>query len=174
MKKSDAELIVNYFVNSDHNYLKAMGADKTKLPNKEDWVAQLKKELEKPNNEKEIYYVIWLINDQAIGHSNINQIEYGSHATMHLHIWESANRKNGNGLYLLKQSIPYYFEHFKLKKLICEPYAQNLAPTKVLEKIGYEFVEAYDGYPGAICFYQTINKYEMTKELFHKINYTQK
>ena len=170
MKKSDIQFIIDYFINADAEFLKGMGADKRKLPNRTAWLKKLIIEFEKPNEQKEYYYIIWLMDNQPIGHSNINQIEFGKTATMHLHLWKSQSRKSGLGIEYVKQSIPLYFKNFKLKKLICEPYAKNIAPNKVLHKLGFEFIRAYETIPGGISFRQTVNRYEMTKERFEEAN----
>jgi len=169
MKESDIKYIVDYFVDADPGYLKSMGADKDKLPNRTEWIAKLKGELNKPIKEKEFYYIIWQIEGEPFGHSNINNIEYGKNATMHLHIWKSEKRRSGNGLGFLKKTIPFYFENFEIEKLICEPYALNHAPTKVLEKVGFEFIKEYDTTPGRISFFQPVKRYEMSRERFNEI-----
>jgi len=163
MKESDIKFVVDYFVNADPDFLKGMGADKNKLPNRTEWITKLKVELNKPIKEKEFYYIIWQIEGEPFGHSNINNIEYGKIATMHLHIWSRDNR-------LLKKTIPYYFENFKLEMLISEPYALNPAPAKVLKKVGFEFIREYDTTPGWISFFQPVNRYEMSRDRFIEIN----
>ncbi len=119
-----------------------------------------------PLTEKEFYYILWLFDNQPIGHSNINQIKFGNTATMHLHLWDSATRKKGLGIQFLRMTVPYYFKKFNLKKLICEPYSKNVAPNKVLKKLGFEWVRTYDTTPGQINFHQTVNRYELNKEHF--------
>ena len=163
MTMPDIELVIDYFVNADADFLSGMGADKDKLPSKTVWVQNLKNELEKPISDKEYYYLIWLIDDLPIGHSNINKIVYGKFANMHLHMWNSPIRRKGLGLRFVELSIPYYFKKFKLEKLICEPYANNIGPNKLLKKAGFSFIKEYDTMPGIINFYQSVNRYEMKK-----------
>ena len=162
MNPSDAEKVVDYFSNATEEYLSGMGADKSKLPAREDWIKAIEKELNKPFKEKQLYYVIWEVDRRAIGHSNINNISYGQEAFMHLHIWEKEDRQFGNGLELVRKSIPKYFENFKLQKLRCEPYALNPAPTKVLERAGFVFKEIYETTPSIICYPQSVKRYEMS------------
>jgi RimJ/RimL family protein N-acetyltransferase len=87
---------------------------------------------------------------------------------MHLHLWEQKIRRKGLGVDFLRQTIPYYFKNFHLEKLICEPYSKNVAPNKVLEKVGFEFVRSYDTTPGWINFHQTVNRYQLTKTNWYK------
>ncbi len=161
LQLNDIGKVVDYFVNSDVEFLKGMGADKNKFLKREEWVEKLKVEFKKPYTQKKIYYIIWLMDNQPIGHSNVNSIEFGESAIMHLHLWKSDKRKNGLGLEFLKLTIPYYFEHLKLEKLICEPYLENVAPNKTLEKLGFELVRTYDTIPGWINFRQTVNRFEL-------------
>jgi RimJ/RimL family protein N-acetyltransferase len=140
-----------------------MGANRSKLPERVQWIKKLQIELNKTHTEKEFYYIIWLLNDETIGHSNINNIEFGKSATMHLHLWKSKKRKSGLGEELLLLTIPYYFDTFKLEYLVCEPYFENIAPNKVLKKIGFELTRTYDTTPGWINFRQTVNRYVLRK-----------
>lgn len=163
---NDIEKVVNYFVDADDEFVKDMGADKSKFPTKEEWTNKLKSELGKPYSQKTFYYIIWLINDEPIGHSNVNAIDYGKTAVMHLHIWDNKKRKSGFGLEFLKLTIPYYFKHLKLETLICEPSAKNPAPNRTLKKVGFELVKTYDTTPGWINFHQTVNRFELSKAEF--------
>ncbi len=169
MKEGDVASVVDYFVNSDADYLRGMGADKNKLMGREEWIRMLNRELVKPNHEKKFYYMIWEIDGEPSGHSNINEIEYGNIATMHLHLWQSRKRRNGIGLRFLAQTIPHYFDGFKLKKLICQPYTLNHAPNRIMRKIGFEFVREYETMPGWINFRQVVKRYEMTEERFNLV-----
>ncbi|MBS1516664.1 MAG: GNAT family N-acetyltransferase [Bacteroidetes bacterium] len=169
MKPEDIENIVDYFISADEDFLKSMGADADKLPERNQWISRIKNESGKPYEEKKIYYIIWLIDNIPSGHSNINEIEFGISAVMHLHMWRNDNRKAGIGTGLMKLTIPYYFRNFGLKKLICEPYFYNEAPNKVLKKLGFELKLTYDTVPGLISFHQTVNRYELTSEMFDKL-----
>lgn len=165
-KETDIPLIVDYFINANKEFLKGMGADKSKLPSRDLWIQKLRSDYQQPHSQKEFYYIIWLMNDQPIGHSNINQIQFGKLATMHLHLWKPTLRKSGLGMEYLQQTIPYFFKNFKLQKLICEPYAKNPAPNRVLHKMGFNFIKAYETTPGWINFKQIVNRYEMSRSTY--------
>lgn len=158
----DIEKVVDYFIDANDTFLKGMGADKSKLPKREEWIQKITLEYKKSYPEKEFYYMIWLLDNQPIGHSNVNHIRYGKEATMHLHLWKPIERKKGLGVKLLKLTIPYFFKNLQLKKLICEPYAENIAPNKTLKKLGFKLVKTYETIPGWINFYQKVNRYELT------------
>ncbi|MCP5063739.1 MAG: hypothetical protein GY936_14925 [Ignavibacteriae bacterium] len=88
LQANDIEKIVDYFVLADADFLNRMGADKSKLPKRDDWIKKLESEFAKPYKFKEFYYIIWLLNNQAIGHSNINKIELGKSANRYLNDWD--------------------------------------------------------------------------------------
>lgn len=163
MEATDIALMVDYFLNASEAFLKAMGADKSKLPNRSDWIALLEQDIEKPHAEKDFFYMIWEVDGQAIGHNNINKITYGKEASMHLHVWQPLKRQKGLGLQFLRLSIPHFFKEFELEYLLCEPYALNIAPNKTLRKLGFEFIKSYETKPGWINFYQAVNQYKLTK-----------
>ena len=79
-------------------------------------IKYLQSEIKKPYKVKEFYYIIWILDNQEIGHSNINNIDFVKSATMHLHLWNNDKRKSGLGLEFLRLTIPYYFINFKLEK----------------------------------------------------------
>ena len=169
MQLEDITLMIDYFMEADEAFLKGMGADKTKLPDRKVWTDQLHLEINKPYEEKASYYVIWLLDEQPVGHSNVNKIEFGDHASMHLHLWDTVKRKQGLGLSFLRQTIPNYFKHLELKHLICEPFAENVAPNRTLRKLGFEFIRSYETVPGLINFRQFVNRYELTVDKFNAI-----
>lgn len=164
MKISDVESVVNYFLRATPDFLRGMGADPDKIPDKVVWVQLLKDELKKAKENKEFYYIIWLMDDQPIGHSNINKIQFGDSAFMHLHLWKNNKRQRGTGTQFLHITIPYYFKNFNLKKLYFEPYALNPAPNKILPKVGFDFVKTYETTPGWINFHQKVNRWIMISE----------
>jgi len=170
MHIGDATSIVNYFWNTDADILYLMGADPNKFPPKEEWEKLIINQLELPYDQKEFYYIIWLLDDLPIGHSSINKINFGESAYMHLHVWDISKRKSGLGYEFLKLSIPIYFEKFNLKQLICEPNTKNIAPNQTLKKVGFEFIKEYDTVPGWINYYQTVNRYILTKNVYIELN----
>lgn len=164
IQKGELHFIIDYFSNADATYLSAMGADKSKMPDKKEWMLKLITDFNKPVTEKEFYYLLWLVDNHPVGHSNINKINFADSANMHLHMWESNKRQKGMGFKFVEKCVAIYFNTFKLKKLICEPYAQNLAPNKVLKKIGFKFIKRYETIPGSISFVQFVNRYELSRD----------
>jgi RimJ/RimL family protein N-acetyltransferase len=166
MKPKDADLVVRYFLGATPDFLRGMGVDSTKLPSHEEWVKIMHTNLALPPEQKEFYYLIWLHDNEPIGHSNINKIVFGQEAYMHLHVWSADKRHQGIGTSLVRLSLPYYFQKFRLNELFCEPYAHNPAPNKTLERMGFELLKQYETTPGWINFHQPVNRWRITKNAF--------
>ena len=72
-------------------------------------------------------------------------------------------KASGLGTEFVRRSAAFYFERFNLQKLVCEPWAENPAPNRVLEKLGFAFVRRYRTIPGVIAFEQEVNRYELRR-----------
>ncbi|MFY0672786.1 MAG: GNAT family N-acetyltransferase [Bacteroidia bacterium] len=164
MVESDAEFIADYWLNSDPDFLISMGVDLDKLPPREGLINMLKAQVNKPDQEKASLAQILVIDGKPSGHCNVNEIEYGVSAKMHLHIWNASDRKSGVGTQMVKKAIPVFFDRLKIKTLWCEPAANNPAPNKTLPKLGFEFVKSHVVVPGSLCFKQEANLYELTSD----------
>ena len=165
----DIDLIADYWLNSDADFLINMGVDLKKLPTRNELIKMLIEQLNTSIAHKKSFALIWELNNKQIGHSNVNEVKIGKEATLHLHLWKSTHRKKGIGVELVKKSLPFYFEKLKLKRLICEPYALNTAPNKTLKKIGFEFIKKHRTIPGSLNFEQEVNRWELTKENYKRI-----
>jgi RimJ/RimL family protein N-acetyltransferase len=166
LRREDLEDIVDYFLNGDDAFLSGMGVDRLKMPPRDHWLKILEEEFSRPDESKQLFYLIWLLNGVAVGHSNINKIIFGEEAYMHLHSWNRVNRGKGLGYHFVRICIPYYFDIFKLKKLYCEPYALNPAPNSILKKTGFDFIKTHETIPGWICFRQSVNTWCLDAEKF--------
>jgi RimJ/RimL family protein N-acetyltransferase len=162
----DTLSIVDYFLNCSGEDYDRMGVDPGRIPQRDEWIDSIEQNRVLSTDKKSVYYVIWMNDDQPIGHCNINKIKFGEEAYMHLHIWMEEFRKKGIASELLKHSIKDFFEHFRLKRLCCEPAANNPAPNEALRKLNFTLVDTYDTVPGWINNYQTVNRWLLTREDF--------
>lgn len=160
LQPDDIERIADYWLGASPEFLTGMGVDLDKMPPRAHWQTMLGAQLKQDYPEKQSYALIWELDGQAAGHSNVNKIVYGESASMHLHLWRPENRIKGCGTRLVKMSLPHFFRNMKLKKLYCEPYALNPAPNKTLEKAGFQFIKTYITTPGFLNFEQEVNLWE--------------
>ncbi len=169
LSEADIPLITAYWLNAAPDFLQNMGVDLTKMPSPEQWRDSLMEQLSQEIPDKKSYCIIWELNGQAVGHSNINKITFGVSAFMHLHLWKPDIRQKGMGSSLVKMTLPFFFENYKLQTLYCEPYALNPAPNKTLEKLGFQFVREYTTTPGWLNFEQPVRLWEMSRERFSNL-----
>jgi RimJ/RimL family protein N-acetyltransferase len=170
LRETDIDLIADYWLNSDGEFLRSLGVDLDKLPTRENWDQMLTEQLNTPLEQKKSYCIIWEVDGKATGHSNINKIIFGDEAYMHLHIWDEEIRQKGFGTAWIKMTLPWFFEKYQLKKLYCEPYALNPAPNRTMEKVGFEFMREYVTTPGWINFEQPVKLWEMSYERFKELS----
>ncbi len=164
LKETDIPLIINYWQTTDEAFLASMGADINKIPAREDWEKMLAEQLSQSYMDKKSYCIIWLVDNEPVGHSNVNKIIFGEEAYMHLHLWKSDKRQQGIGAALVKLTLPWFFNNLQLKKIYCEPYALNPAPNKTLEKVGFTFIKEYITIPGSLNFEQPVKLWELKYE----------
>lgn len=166
IQQEDIEAIKDYWLHAEPAFLTGMGVDLNKMLTAEQWEEILTEQIKQPYSEKKSYCTMWLVDDKAIGHSNVNKIIFGQEAFMHLHIWRDEHRQKGIGTDLVKLSLALFFKNLNLEKISCEPYALNPAPNKTLKKLGFEFVKTYTTIPGFLNFEQPVNLWELSYEKY--------
>jgi RimJ/RimL family protein N-acetyltransferase len=155
--------MVDYFTQSTDEFLRGMGIDPLKVPSRESWLEEVWEDHHRPGPEKDRFYLVWIYDGELVGHSSINKIQWGEEGSIHLHLWKPELRKNGIGSEFFRRSIDFYFRELGLKKVYCEPYAENAAPNKVLPRLGFTLVSTYKTIPGKTCFVQNVNRWELLR-----------
>src|SRR5437899_960866 len=161
--RQEYELMLDYFYMADDPFLRGIGVDRLKLPERNKWLDALLADHEKPDGQRDRFYLIWIFRGRRVGHSSINKIVLGTEAFIHLHLWDSQLRRAGLGTEFVRRSANFYFQRFNLKKLVCEPSADNPAPNRVVEKLGFTFVSRYRTIPGVIAYDQDVNSYDLIR-----------
>jgi RimJ/RimL family protein N-acetyltransferase len=160
----DYEAMIDYFLEGGDSFLLGMGVDLAKLPSRAAWRQVVLVDHERPDRAKERFYVAWLHEGEVVGHSSISHIVPGDSAHCHLHLWRSRLRGTGLGLAFMECSIDLYFKRFSLRTLACEPFADNLAPKRVLARLGFRRIKRYRTTPTGMSFEQDVERYEVTRE----------
>jgi len=153
--------MIRYFLDAEDAFLRGMGADRSRFPTREKWLDEILADQQKPDEQKERIYLGWFYGGRLVGHSSVNQIKIGEEAFVHLHLWDPRLRRDGVGTEFFRRSVDYFRKRLKLKRIICEPYAENPAPNRVLQKLGFTFVRRYNTVPGPINLEQDVNRWEL-------------
>ncbi len=166
LEESDVPLIIRYWLDAAPEFLEGMGVDLSKMPSEVEWKKALMEQLSQSIPDKKSYCIIWQLNEEPVGHSNINKIQFGKEAFMHLHLWKSGIRQMGLGADFVKMTLPFFFDNYELQSLYCEPYSLNPAPNKTLEKVGFQFVKQHVTIPGWLNFEQAVNLWELRHDRY--------
>ena len=157
--RRDYERMIDYFLGASEDFLKGMGVDSGKLPEREEWLESVLLDHERDDGEKERAYLAWDYEGTAVGHSSINRIKVCEEAHIHLHLWDKSLRRAGLGIRFFQASAAEFVRLFRLKRLYSEPFAGNPAPNRVLLNSGFRFIKRYRTTPGPINFEQDVNQY---------------
>ena len=157
--QSDYERMIDYFLGADEVFLRGMGVDPKKLPDRQAWLEAALLDHRRTDAEKERAYLAWIHQGVPVGHSSINRIRVGEQAFIHLHLWVGGLRQAGLGTQYFSASAAEFMRAFRLRRLYCEPYAENPGPNRALVKAGFRFIKRYRTVPGPINFEQDVNQY---------------
>jgi hypothetical protein len=109
MAINEVGIRIDYFHSASKDYLNKLGVDPAKLPSKDDWLRQYEMDAAQPLEKRLNVQLLWLGDDQPIGFSSADRIEFGEQANMHMHILDARNRKSGFGAECVRLSAALYF-----------------------------------------------------------------
>ena len=127
-KAEEIHWIVDYFYQCNSADLKRMGIAPL-LPPPKKWVKNIQHQMALADTEKELYYLLWRLNEQLVGHSNLSHLVYGKTAKVHLHLWSSEKRQSGLGKLFTEQCLAHYFSRFTLPEISANLRWTILRPT---------------------------------------------
>lgn len=159
MSLDEVGIRIEYFHDSSDTHLLMLGVDRTLLPSRADWSAFYERDYARPIAERENYSLVWLLDDEIVGFSSADRIEFGEQAFMHLHIRDSGRRHAGLGARFVRLSAPHYAEALQLRRLYCQPNAFNIAPNRTLQRAGFRYVMTLETTPSAINFRQPVTRW---------------
>jgi RimJ/RimL family protein N-acetyltransferase len=160
----DIPRVIDYWLKATPEYLRAMGADPAKLPSQAVWINNLERIVACPVNEAATYYLVWLVDSQAVGFNSLKNIAFGESGDMHLHMWDKESRGKGYGARLFCMAALEFYRLFQLKRIICEPSVSNPAPNRMLQRIGFPLVRTYTGASSEVSMVCELNQYEIVPE----------
>lgn len=169
IKESDIGPLADYWFLAEASFLHNMGVDVAKMPSRGDFEAMLFSQISSSDSDKRSFALIAEFEGKAIGHCNLNPIEFGDKAAMHLHIWQTSFRQKGLGTEMVKKSLPVFFERFQLKLITCEPLAKNLGPIATLKAVGFQFDRNYYTIPDFINYPQVVSRWVLSREHFFSL-----
>ena len=165
LQEKDIAHIANYITGLNEDDALRMGVDKNKCSSKEELMQSLLEIYHTPLAQTKFFYMIWLVNDQAIGHSALKEIHHGEIANMHLHMWTTEHRGKGYGGKLFCLSALEFYRLFNLKLILCEPRATNPMPNNMLSKVGFRKWKTYVAASSELALPCELNSYIIDSEI---------
>jgi RimJ/RimL family protein N-acetyltransferase len=159
MRLDETAVIVDYFHGSTPEHLDTLGVDPTRLPDPERWRQNYEREFAQPLEQRTSFQVVWLLDDEIVGFSTVDQLRFGEQANMHLHIVRPDRRRLGLGVEFVRRSATFYFETFHLQRLFCQPNALNTAPNRTLQAAGFRYVKTLMTTPSPLNYRQPITRW---------------
>jgi RimJ/RimL family protein N-acetyltransferase len=163
MGLDEVDVRIDYFHDASDEYLLRLGVERALLPSREAWRAYYEEDYARPLAERDTYNLAWELDEEIVGFSSVDHIEFGEQAFMHLHIAREPLRRGGLGTDFVRLSVAEYFRALELKRLFCQPNAFNVAPNRTLQRIGFRYVFTQEMQPSTINFLQPITRWVLER-----------
>jgi RimJ/RimL family protein N-acetyltransferase len=165
LASEDFDGFIAYFTRASQADAERMGLAIDKVPSP----AQLRSDLEAmiatPFDRLHSFVLAWCIDGKTIGHSSLKDIVPGESGRIHLHMWRADLRGRGYGPLLFCLSALDFYERFNLKRIICEPKADNPMANRMLQRIGFPLVLTHVAAGSELAFVCELNRYEILRDI---------
>jgi RimJ/RimL family protein N-acetyltransferase len=156
---------INYWLGLSAAEIEGMGIAIDHMPSATRMRSDLERMLTTRNNDMRTFAVAWCLNGEAIGHASLKDIVPGDSGSIHLHLWRTDLRGKGHGAHLFCLAVVDFYRRFKLRQMICEPKADNLAPNRLLQRIGFPLICTRVGKSSELSAVCKLNRYDIVREI---------
>ena len=165
LDREDFDGYIGYFTSASKADAERMGLAIDRVPP----AAQLRSELEAmvttPLDRLRTSVSAWCLDGKTIGHSSLKDIVPGEFGSIHLHMWRSELRGKGFGPRLFCLSVLEFYRRLNLKRIICEPKADNPMANHMLKKIGFPLVLTRVGSSSELSVVSELNRYDIVRDI---------
>jgi RimJ/RimL family protein N-acetyltransferase len=165
LASEDFDGYIAYFTRPSKADAERMGLAIDRVPS----AARLRSDLEAmiatPLDRLRSSVLAWRVDGKTIGHSSLKDIVPGESGSIHLHMWRTDLRGKGYGPRLFCLSVLDFYERFNLKRIICEPKADNPMANRMLKKIGFPLVLTHVAASSELSVICELNRYEILRDV---------
>jgi RimJ/RimL family protein N-acetyltransferase len=161
----DLDGYIAYFTQPSKADAKRMGLAIDRVPSPTQLRSDLEAMIAAPLNRLRSFVLAWCVDGKAVGHSSLKDIVLGDFGSIHLHIWRTDLRGKGYGPRLFCLSALDFYERFNLKRIICEPKADNPMANRMLKKIGFPLVLTHVAASSELSVVCQLNRYEILRDV---------
>jgi RimJ/RimL family protein N-acetyltransferase len=152
---------IAYFTRPSEADAERMGLAIDRVPSASRLRSDLEAMIATPLDQVRSFVLAWCLDGQTIGHSSLKDIVPGDIGSMHLHMWRADLRGKGYGPLLFCLSAIDFYQRFNLKRIICEPKADNPMANRMLQRIGFPIVLAHVAASSELSVVCELNRYEI-------------
>src|SRR4029453_13459967 len=161
----DFDGFINYWLGLSQAEIERLGVAIDRLPSAARMRSELEAMVAAPDDSVRTFVLTWCINGEVIGHSSLKEIVPGNSGSIHLHMWRADLRGKGHGPYFFCLAPVDFYKRFKLKRIICEPKADNPAPNRLLQRIGFPLISTHIGRSSELSTICKLNRYDIEREI---------
>ena len=165
LAEKDFDDFINYWDGLSPADIERMGVAIERMPSPAKMRADLEIMLSTPQGSARSFVLAWCVNGEAIGHSSLKDIVPGEFGSIHLHMWRVDLRGKGYGAGLFCLAVLDFYQRFHLKRMICEPKADNPAPNRLLQRIGFPLVSTRIGAGSDLAVICELNRYDIVRQV---------
>ena len=165
LASEDFDDYISYFTQATKADAERMGLAIERVPSVSQMRSDLQSMVATPVDQLHTFVLAWCFDGKAIGHSSLKDIVPGEFGSMHLHMWRADLRGKGYGPRLFCLSVIDFYQRLNLKRIICEPKADNPMANRMLKKIGFPVVLTHVAASSDLAFVCELNRYEILRDI---------
>ena len=163
--REDLDGFITYFTRVSQADAERMGLAIDKVPSPTQLRSDLEAMIATPLDRLRSFVLAWCLDGKTIGHSSLKDIVQGEFGSIHLHMWRADLRGRGYGPRLFCLSALDFYERFNLKRIICEPKADNPMANRLLQRIGFPLILTHVAAGSELAFVCALNRYEIVRDI---------
>ncbi len=165
LASEDLDGYIAYFTQPSKADAERMGLAIDRVPSATRLRSDLEVMIATPLDRLRSFVLAWCLDGKTIGHSSIKDIVPGDFGSIHLHMWRADLRGKGYGPRLFCLSVLDFYERFNLKRIICEPKADNPMANRMLKKVGFPLVLTHIAASSELSVVCELNRYEIVRDV---------
>lgn len=165
LASEDFDGYISYFTQATKADAERMGLAIERVPSASQMRSDLQSMVATPVDQLRTFVLAWCLDGKAIGHSSLKDIVLGEFGSMHLHMWRADLRGKGYGPRLFCLSAIDFYQRLNLKRIICEPKADNPMANRMLKKVGFPLVLTHVAASSDLAFVCQLNRYEILRDI---------
>jgi RimJ/RimL family protein N-acetyltransferase len=165
LASEDFDGYIAYFTRPSKDDAARMGLAIDRVPSAARLRSGLEEMIATPVDRLRSFVLAWCLDGETIGHSSLKDIVPGDFGSMHLHMWRADRRGKGYGPRLFCLSALDFYERFNLRRIICEPKADNPMANRMLKRIGFPLVLTHNAASSELSVVCELNRYEILRDV---------